>query len=80
MGVTQARNTACINPFRTNEDRMENDRDALITAGTALLGIAIESEWRAAIRLHLHITLGHAAKVGEFALPDAAEPAPVFRA
>lgn len=59
---------------------MEDDRDSLITAATALLGIPIEPAWRDAIRLHLDITLGHAANVGGFALPDAAEPAPVFRA
>ncbi len=59
---------------------MDDARDALITARAALLGIPIEPEWRAAIQLHLDITLGHAAHVGEFALPDAAEPAPVFQA
>jgi hypothetical protein len=54
--------------------------DALIDAGTALLGIPIADTWRETIRLHLEVSLGHAANVEGFALPDEAEPAPVFRA
>jgi len=54
--------------------------DTWITAGTALLGIPLEPEWRAAIRLHLGITFGHADTVMAFELPDEADPAPVFRA
>jgi hypothetical protein len=54
--------------------------DAWIDAGTTLLGIPIRPEWRAAIRLHLTITLGHAATVLAFELPDDADPAPLFRA
>jgi hypothetical protein len=53
--------------------------DAWISAGTALLGIPIQPEWRAAIRLHLTITLGHANTVLAFKLPDDADPAPVYR-
>jgi hypothetical protein len=54
--------------------------DAWIDAGTALLGIPIQPEWRAAIRLHLTITFGHAGTVRAFKLPDETDPAPVFRA
>jgi len=54
--------------------------DAWINAGTALLGITIQPEWRAAIRLHLTITLGHAGTILAFELPDDADPAPVFHA
>jgi hypothetical protein len=54
--------------------------DAWIDAGTALLGIPIQPEWRAAIRLHLTITFGHTDTVQAFELPDDADPAPVFRA
>ena len=57
-----------------------DDRDALIDAGTRLLGIPIAPEWRAAIRLHLDISLGHANALQDFPLPDEADPAPVFRA
>ena len=33
-----------------------------------------------AVRANLRVTLAQAALVGEFALPDEAEPAPVFKA
>jgi 1-carboxybiuret hydrolase subunit AtzG-like len=56
------------------------DLDAMIDAASALLGIAVAPEWREAIRLHLAISLGHAHAVADFALPDEADPAPVFRA
>ena len=59
---------------------MQDNHDALIAAAAALLGIAVEPEWLAAIRLNLDVSLGHAANVGGFMLPDDAEPAPVFRA
>jgi hypothetical protein len=54
--------------------------DALIDAGTAVLGIDTKPEWRAAVRMHLEISLGHAATVLEAPLPDHLDPAPVFRA
>jgi hypothetical protein len=57
-----------------------DDLDAFIDAGARLLGIAIRPEWRAAIRLQLAVSLGHARTVGEFPLPDEADPAPVFTA
>jgi hypothetical protein len=52
--------------------------DAWISSGAALLDIPIQPEWRAAIRLHLTITFGHAGTVLAFKLPDEADPAPVF--
>jgi hypothetical protein len=58
---------------------IESELDALIEAGTAALGIPIQPEWRDAVRLHLRITLDHAANVLSFPLDDNAEPAPVFR-
>ena len=57
-----------------------DDVDKLIDAGTALLGIPIESEWREAIRANLLVTLRLADTVDKFPLPDEADPAPVFRA
>jgi hypothetical protein len=54
--------------------------DALIDAGTASLGIAMKPEWRQAVRLHLLISLGHAATVMQAPLPDHLDPAPVFTA
>jgi hypothetical protein len=53
--------------------------EAMIDAGTTLLGIPIAREWRGAIHFNLEMTLRLAAIVNDFALPDEAEPAPVFR-
>jgi Protein of unknown function (DUF4089) len=53
---------------------------AFIEAGCRLLGISVRDEWRETIRLHLALSLDHARHVGEFELPDEAEPAPVFAA
>jgi hypothetical protein len=60
----------------TDEQRL----DAMIDAVAPMLGIAIDPDWRAAIRLHLALSLGHAARVDAFALPDDSEPAAVFSA
>ena len=54
--------------------------DALIDAGTVALGIEMKSQWRAAVRMHLAISLDHAAAVLQADLPDHLDPAPVFRA
>ena len=54
--------------------------DAWIDAGTMALGIDVKPEWRAAVRLHLRISLEHAAAMREAPLSDHLDPAPVFRA
>lgn len=54
--------------------------DRLIDAAAATLGIALDPEWKPAIRMNLETTLKLAALVDEFALPDEAEPAPTYRA
>lgn len=56
----------------------ESQFDSLIDAGTTLLRIALQEEWRPAIRLHLGISLSHAEAVLAFPLPDEIDPAPVF--
>jgi len=56
----------------------DHDIDAFIDSGCRLLGVVVQDEWRAAIRLHLRLSLDHAHHVGEFELPDEADPAPVF--
>jgi Protein of unknown function (DUF4089) len=58
----------------------DDELDAFIEAGCRLLAIPIRDEWRAAIRLHLAISLDHARNVGTFGLPDDTDPAPVFTA
>jgi hypothetical protein len=54
--------------------------DAFIRAGTQALKLELAPEWLPAVRMNLEVTLRHAALVGAFALPDDAEPAPVFEA
>jgi hypothetical protein len=54
--------------------------DEFIVAAARALSLPIEPEWKPAIRANLEMTLKHAALVDEFPLPDAAEPAPVFKA
>ena len=54
--------------------------DGFITAGTRGLGLEVEKSWMKAVRFNLQVTLDLGAMVGEFPLPDDAEPAPVFRA
>ena len=56
----------------------DDDLDTLIAAGAAALGLALDPAWHAAIRQNLAVSLRHAANVDSFALPDDAEPAPVF--
>ena len=54
--------------------------DAFIAAAASALALPLEADWQPAIKANLAVTLKHAATVAEFELPDAAEPAPVFRA
>jgi RNAse (barnase) inhibitor barstar len=65
---------------QTVSETQPQDLDALIDAGTATLGLPIESEWKPGIRANLQVTLRLAQMVAEFELPDEAEPAPVFEA
>jgi hypothetical protein len=54
--------------------------DGWIDAGTMALGIDVKPEWRPAVRLHLRISLDHAAAIRDARLSDHLDPAPVFRA
>jgi hypothetical protein len=54
--------------------------DDFIVEGARALGVAIDKAWMPAVRTHLEITLRHGEIVTAFALPDEAEPAPVFKA
>jgi hypothetical protein len=58
----------------------DDNLDAFITAGTALLRLPIQPDWRSAIRLHLGISMSLAETVLAFPLPDESDPAPVFTA
>ena len=54
--------------------------DAFIGSAARVLALSLEPQWLAAIRANLEVNLRLAAFVAEFALPDEAEPAPVFTA
>ena len=57
---------------------MPDPLDELIDAAARVLELPIEPEWKAAVKVNLQVTLRHGAHVAEFALPDDAEPAPVY--
>jgi hypothetical protein len=57
---------------------MSDPLDDLIDAAARALELPIEPAWKAAVKINLQVTLRHGALVAEFALPDDAEPAPVF--
>jgi hypothetical protein len=54
--------------------------DAFIEAAARVLALPVEPQWRAAIKANLEVNLRLATFVADFALPDEAEPAPVFTA
>jgi len=58
----------------------DDDLDAYVVAAAQVLRLPLPAEWKPAVRENLAVTLKFAATVGEFPLPDDAEPAPVFRA
>ena len=58
----------------------ENSIDAFVAASAQALGLTLDSAWHDSIAFNLRLILRHAALVDEFALPDGAEPAPVFHA
>ena len=51
-----------------------------IATAARVLALPIEPSWRPAVQANLEVTLRFAALVTELALPDEAEPAPVFTA
>jgi hypothetical protein len=57
-----------------------NDLDDFIAASARALALPVDPAWYPMIRANLEVTFRLAALVGDFKLPDLAEPAPVFRA
>ena len=57
-----------------------NSGDALVAASAQALGLTLDPAWHDGIAFNLGLILRLAALVDEFALPDEAEPAPVFHA
>jgi hypothetical protein len=60
--------------------RPGNSIDAFVAASAQALSLTLDPAWHASIAFNLRLILRHAALVDEFALPDGAEPAPVFHA
>jgi len=60
--------------------KRENPIDAFVAASAQALGLALDPAWDDGVAFNLRLILRHAALVDEFALPDDAEPAPVFHA
>jgi hypothetical protein len=54
--------------------------DALVAANAEALGLTVEPAWRGGVAFNLGLIMRLGALVDEFALPDDAEPAPIFRA
>ena len=54
--------------------------EAYITSAAQALALTIEPEWKDAVRANLEVTFRLAAMVDGKALPDDAEPAPIFKA
>jgi len=54
--------------------------EALVRSNAQALGLVLDPAWHDSIAFNLRLILRHAALVDEFALPDDAEPAPVFHA
>lgn len=67
-------------PLKAAHSGKKDPLDALIDAAAAALDLPIDPAWKRAIKAHLQVTLNHASQVGEFVLPDDAEPAPIFKA
>lgn len=59
---------------------MADPLDDYIEAAAKALALPLDPTWQPAVKANLAVTLQHAATVAEFALPDEAEPAPVYKA
>jgi hypothetical protein len=80
---TKAARKAVRKPPRAAKPARPKRRDPLddfIDAGARGLGLKIDRAWMPAVRGYLRDSLRHGALVTGFAMPDDAEPAPVFKA
>ena len=59
---------------------MADPLDEYIDAVSKSLALPVKDEWKPAVRANLEVSLRLARMVDEFALPDDAEPAYVFKA
>ena len=61
-------------------ERTNDDWDDYVDAVGRALGLAIEKDWRPAIRANLEVSLRLAKLVDDYKLPDESEAASVFTA
>ena len=54
--------------------------DALVAASAKALGLWIDPRWQKSVAFNLRLIMQHAALVDAFALPDDAEPSPIYHA
>jgi 1-carboxybiuret hydrolase subunit AtzG-like len=59
---------------------MADPLDDYVDAVAKALKLPIEEAWRPSVKANLDVSLKLARMVDEFALPDATEPASIFRA
>jgi hypothetical protein len=59
---------------------MADPLDDFIAAAAKALDLPLQPEWKGAVKANLAVTLKLANSVAEFALPDEAEQAPIFKA
>jgi hypothetical protein len=59
---------------------MADPLDDFIVNAAKALDLPLQPEWQGAIKANLAVTLKLANSVAEFALPDEAEQAPIFKA
>jgi len=65
---------------KTTKPSKHDDIETLVAASAQALGLELDPAWRPGVKVNLQLILRHAALVEEFALPDDAEPAPIFHA
>jgi hypothetical protein len=59
---------------------MTDKLDDFIDAAAAALDLPLEPAWKPAVKANLEVSLRLAGVVAAFALPDEAEPAPIYKA
>jgi len=82
-GQKPVRKRVPVKAARRSKSVQAQSRDPLdhfIDIAARALGLPLEASWRPAVAANLRVTLEHAAAVEAFALPDDAEPGPVFKA
>jgi hypothetical protein len=75
-----ARARKSAKPKAVRVSREDAELGAVMDASAKSLGLKIEKSWRPQVLANLKVTMQHAARITEFALPEDIEPAPVFKA